>query len=316
MAFLLPTFLGLLATAMNSQLVYGDTTYEQIGGWGDGRCLGGYLRSWPDQYSREKCQTMCTDSPDCYYCSYRVFIENSACEEYDSSNCGVGLLDQGLPGYTTFKKIFDPSATTTTTTTTVVPLLLPGFESVDGGAGRACRGRSASDNSKAYYHLYNNVGLFKACQSLCATTPDCQGVEHHLGGRCEVWIRPGGIGASAPVSGYTCVRRVLDNTLGCDPSGLLGCHTGYELGWKICLPIATFLSTNQFCASGWMKNSTTDTMQQCILSCKATLNCLFVAWVPGDIPDPYICDHYSSESGCDSSRVTTLGRPYQLWKLT
>ncbi|CAE8661692.1 unnamed protein product, partial [Polarella glacialis] len=93
-------------------------------------------------------------------------------------------------------------------------------------------------------------------------------------------------------------------------------HTGYELSGTTCTRIATFLSTNQFCASGWMKNPTTDTMQECILSCKATPNCLFVAWVPGDIPDPYICDHYSSESGCGSSRVTTLGRPYQLWKLT
>ncbi|CAE8604865.1 unnamed protein product, partial [Polarella glacialis] len=102
---------------------------------------------------------MCTDSPDCYYCSFRVYNERSACEEYDSSNCGVGLLDHGLPYYTTFRKRTDPS--TTTTTTTVVPLLLPGFESVDGGAGRACRGRSASDNSKVYYHLYNKVGPFK-----------------------------------------------------------------------------------------------------------------------------------------------------------
>ncbi|CAE8621606.1 unnamed protein product [Polarella glacialis] len=326
MAFLLPTLLGLLATAMNSQLVYGlSFTYEQIGGVGDGHCLGGRLRTSLDDYSVDKCHTMCSDSPDCYYvsCTMQQNSDGSAhetCIEYDSSSCGVGLLEPGIDDrYTTWKKIVH--TTTTTTTTTAVWLReLPGFESVDGGVGRACRGSSASDNSKAYYHLYNNAGPFKACQALCLVTPDCQGIEHHLGGRCEVWIRPGGIGASAPVSGSRCMRRVLNNTLGCDPLGL-GCQTGYELSGTTCTQIATFLSNSQYCREGWMKRiMAMTTMQDCILSCKATPNCLYVSAWPYifDMPDPYICNLFSSESGCDSdsSRVTDLDRPYQLWKLT
>eukprot|EP00933_Yihiella_yeosuensis_P016603 TRINITY_DN1410_c0_g1_i2.p1 TRINITY_DN1410_c0_g1~~TRINITY_DN1410_c0_g1_i2.p1 ORF type:complete len:647 (-),score=96.99 TRINITY_DN1410_c0_g1_i2:298-2238(-) len=40
-----------------------------------------------------------------------------------------------------------------------------------------------------------------------ASAAPCQGIEYSKAGRCEVWTRPGGIRATIPKSGYTCLRN-------------------------------------------------------------------------------------------------------------
>eukprot|EP00913_Durusdinium_trenchii_P018103 g17011.t1 len=67
---------------------------------------------------------------------------------------------------------------------------------VDGGADRACRGKSAGDNLASYFTVNSGLASLSACQALCEGTANCQGVEFHTSGRCEVWTRPGGIEAS------------------------------------------------------------------------------------------------------------------------
>ena len=75
---------------------------------------------------------------------------------------------------------------------------------VDGGTGRACRGKSAGDNLASYFTVNSGLASLSACQSLCENTTGCKGVEYHTSGRCEIWTRPGGIEASISLSGYSC----------------------------------------------------------------------------------------------------------------
>jgi len=80
----------------------------------------------------------------------------------------------------------------------------PGFFPMDAGDNRACRGASATDNSASYYDVF--VGSLEDCKTLCVQQPNCVGIEVNRGGRCEVWKRPEGIGATVAVSGYQCLR--------------------------------------------------------------------------------------------------------------
>ena len=73
------------------------------------------------------------------------------------------------------------------------------FTPVDGGVNRACRGASSGDNNDAYFTLQSAPDL-TGCKQLCEETAGCKGIEYHTSGRCEVWIRPDGIGASTSVA--------------------------------------------------------------------------------------------------------------------
>ena len=73
------------------------------------------------------------------------------------------------------------------------------FTPVDGGVNRACRGASSGDNNDAYFTLQSAPDL-TGCKRLCEETAGCKGIEYHTSGRCEVWIRPDGIGASTWVA--------------------------------------------------------------------------------------------------------------------
>ena len=48
------------------------------------------------------------------------------------------------------------------------------FQSIDGGAGRACRGANETDTQPAYYVSYNplEVSTLAACKAMCVATPD------------------------------------------------------------------------------------------------------------------------------------------------
>jgi len=85
------------------------------------------------------------------------------------------------------------------------------FEPVNGGADRACRGSSPTDNSASYYTVVSGESL-SSCQARCVAVAACNGIEYGPNGRCEVWTRPGGIQATVTVSGYSCYRYVASAT--------------------------------------------------------------------------------------------------------
>eukprot|EP00440_Ansanella_granifera_P053395 gb/GFBE01057881.1/.p1 GENE.gb/GFBE01057881.1/~~gb/GFBE01057881.1/.p1 ORF type:complete len:733 (+),score=124.17 gb/GFBE01057881.1/:1-2199(+) len=85
-----------------------------------------------------------------------------------------------------------------------VPDITELFAPLAQGSGWACRGSTSADNRAEYYELHAGATLSQ-CMALCVEEPRCQGIEHSAPqGRCEVWIRPEGIGAVAAVPGYQC----------------------------------------------------------------------------------------------------------------
>ena len=88
------------------------------------------------------------------------------------------------------------------------PLLGAGaFRAVEGGVGRACRGRDETDNLDSHYSVHvfwpENASV-EACQQLCVETAACKGIEFRLGA-CEIWTLAGGIQASVGAPGRTCM---------------------------------------------------------------------------------------------------------------
>jgi len=141
----------------------------------------------------EACKTECLAVNGC------VGIEYNS----DSGRCEVWTRPEGIqataavPGYQCWQ--YSSGATQTTTT-------IPGFDEVDGGSNRACRGRSSSDNSASHYSLIPGaVPTLEACKTECLAVNGCVGIEYNSdSGRCEVWTRPEGIQATAAVPGYQC----------------------------------------------------------------------------------------------------------------
>eukprot|EP00930_Biecheleria_cincta_P023533 TRINITY_DN16991_c0_g1_i1.p1 TRINITY_DN16991_c0_g1~~TRINITY_DN16991_c0_g1_i1.p1 ORF type:complete len:2142 (-),score=336.15 TRINITY_DN16991_c0_g1_i1:205-6630(-) len=83
---------------------------------------------------------------------------------------------------------------------------------VDGGENRACRGATAGDNSLSYFEVVQATSL-PDCKDLCTKRSDCKGVEYHVTGRCEIWTRMDGIGASIGLAGYSCWRYAMSDFL-------------------------------------------------------------------------------------------------------
>jgi len=79
------------------------------------------------------------------------------------------------------------------------------FHPVDGGVDRVCRGEDSSDNSKDYYRV-KSADSVKHCQGWCMISSGCRGIEYRSSGRCEVWVRPHGIGASNAMPNFSCFR--------------------------------------------------------------------------------------------------------------
>lgn len=82
-----------------------------------------------------------------------------------------------------------------------------GFEPADGGVGRTCRGATEDDNDDGYY-VEMQASSLEECQLLCSNITACKGIEFASFGRCELWTRDGGIGTTAPVPSYLCLRLV------------------------------------------------------------------------------------------------------------
>ena len=135
---------------------------------------------WPENSTLEACQQLCMETLACKGVEFRL----GACEIWTLA--GGIQASVGAPGRTCMR--YEP------------------FQSVDGFSDRVCRGSSSSDTQDSYYAIYSptQAPSMEACQSLCKTTPGCQGIEYR--GWCEVWTRPDGIGAVAPSLGSQCLR--------------------------------------------------------------------------------------------------------------
>ncbi|CAJ1344105.1 unnamed protein product [Effrenium voratum] len=72
---------------------------------------------------------------------------------------------------------------------------------------QACRGSDVGDNQPEYYTREMGLSLGD-CKAKCRNTAGCKGVEYGLHGHCEVWTRPAGIQATAPVPGFQCLRFI------------------------------------------------------------------------------------------------------------
>jgi len=141
--------------------------------------------------SLEACKAECLSVTDC------VGIEHNP----SSGRCEVWTRIAGI-GATAFVRGYHCWSYGTN------PPGIGGFINVDGGSNRACRGGSSSDNSASYYTVVPmSVSSLEACKSECMSVTGCVGIEHNpSSGRCEVWTRPAGIGATASVQGYKCLR--------------------------------------------------------------------------------------------------------------
>jgi len=101
----------------------------------------------------------------------------------------------------------DSTITTSTTSTTQegAPTSTPQWSSVKDGVDQACRGANSNDNSASYF-LLSQQGSAADCKAQCVLESRCKGIEYSNFGRCELWIRPGGIKATKHVPGFTCLR--------------------------------------------------------------------------------------------------------------
>mmetsp|Transcript_19449 Transcript_19449/g.61174 ORF Transcript_19449/g.61174 Transcript_19449/m.61174 type:complete len:499 (+) Transcript_19449:93-1589(+) len=132
------------------------------------------------QASSEGCKAQCLQEPRCRGIEYS---STGRCEVWIRPG-GIKATKQ-LPGFTCLR--YEPSA----------------FNPIGGGQNRACRGARSTDNSPTYYALTRNADSLQDCEALCEREPRCKGIEYSRN-RCEVWTRPGGIQATAPVAGYSC----------------------------------------------------------------------------------------------------------------
>mmetsp|Transcript_123108 Transcript_123108/g.274940 ORF Transcript_123108/g.274940 Transcript_123108/m.274940 type:complete len:643 (-) Transcript_123108:276-2204(-) len=142
-------------------------------------------------------------------------VKRGECPGGDDSTPEIVRRKYGSTGYVTFANAAvgeigtTQSAVATTSlpeTETATTTITSTFAPVDGGANRACRGANSNDNSNAYFVLHMGMPDLEDCKAKCVETEGCKGIEHNSNGRCEVWQRSGGIQASSPVSGFTCLR--------------------------------------------------------------------------------------------------------------
>lgn len=148
--------------------------------------------------------------------------ENSCCnrdkfgEEF--WNCAdIAILPGGSTVSTSTMSTTSTVETSSTTATTTI--ITDEFRPVDGGVGRACRGAHAGDNLATYFTVLNGISSLEECKEKClqSSAPSCVGIEYSRG-RCEVWTRPAGIGASIPLTGFTCLRYGAEPTTTTSPT--------------------------------------------------------------------------------------------------
>lgn len=140
----------------------------------------------------ESCKQLCVTTAGCRGIEYNV-----------GGRCEVWTREDGIRASIALEHYTCLRFGDLPTTTTAAPL--SGFQPVDGGVDRACRGDFPGDNAASYYQVVGNLASLQACQEQCVATEGCTGIEYHVGGRCEVWTRPEGIHASIVLEKYTCL---------------------------------------------------------------------------------------------------------------
>eukprot|EP00931_Biecheleriopsis_adriatica_P043819 TRINITY_DN2503_c0_g1_i1.p1 TRINITY_DN2503_c0_g1~~TRINITY_DN2503_c0_g1_i1.p1 ORF type:complete len:674 (-),score=70.85 TRINITY_DN2503_c0_g1_i1:273-2225(-) len=137
--------------------------------------------------SLEDCQSQCRATPKCRGIEFNL----------GASRCEVWTLHEGIgvtlpaAGYTCMRYV--PKAE-----------FLPVSQDSD---NTACRGADKNDNLPSHYKLIRRTRSLQACKNHCFDTAGCQGIEYKaVGWRCEVWTRKGGIQATRPARGYTCLK--------------------------------------------------------------------------------------------------------------
>jgi len=194
-----------IAPTQTTTTAPGIPGFVAVDGGSNRACRGGSSSDNSDSYysvvpgsvpSLEACKAECLSVTGC------VGIEHKP----SSGRCEVWIRPAGIEatasvqGFHCWKYTSGSSGTN--------PPAIPGFVAVDGGSNRACRGGSSSDNSDSYYSVVpGSVPSLEACKAECLSVTGCVGIEHKpSSGRCEVWIRPAGIEATASVQGYQCWR--------------------------------------------------------------------------------------------------------------
>lgn len=151
-----------------------------------------YYSLYTQLFSLAACKTKCEETADCKGIEYNP---SGRCEVW--SRAGGIQASAAVRGFTCLRLGEWPS------TTTRQPIA-EGFEAVDGGEGRVCRGADSTDNSASYYTLHA-VAAVETCKALCVSSAGCRGIEFSQRlRRCEVWTRPNGIQASRAGNGFQC----------------------------------------------------------------------------------------------------------------
>jgi len=157
-----------------------------------------------------RCDTFCASFG--HVCVAAAEEENENCEVKYETPCDQEITSTSdmlctceLPSTKTTTRAASTTRSSTSTSVSTTQSE-PVFEEVDGGAGRACRGASSTDNAASYY-MKTTASTIYDCKDICVATPSCVGVEFgEKNQRCEIWTRQQGIRATSSVSGYTCLR--------------------------------------------------------------------------------------------------------------
>eukprot|EP00435_Cladocopium_sp_Y103_P044041 s455_g12.t1 len=133
-----------------------------------------------NRVSLSGCKQICRDTPGCKGVEFGPY---GRCEVW-TREAGIQATAT-VEGYQCFRYVpFD-------------------FELV--GEDEACRGITSEDSSSQYYRLHEANS--SSCKELCRKASDvCKGIELGPFGRCEVWTHVGGIHATKPVTGHSCLR--------------------------------------------------------------------------------------------------------------
>lgn len=184
-------------TTSTTSYVQSGGRFEFVDGGVDKACRG----SSSDDNSKSYYTVIRLDADDCK----QRCVETVGCQgvEFKGTRCEIWTRPRGIgaskhvSGFTCLRYVPEVFTTTTFIARTGT------FEPVDGGNNRACRGANRDDNKNSYYIVRRLHAV--ACKDECTRTLGCQGIEFK-GTRCEIWMRPEGIGASAEVFGFTCLR--------------------------------------------------------------------------------------------------------------
>uniref|UniRef100_A0A7S4WFA8 Apple domain-containing protein n=1 Tax=Alexandrium monilatum TaxID=311494 RepID=A0A7S4WFA8_9DINO len=147
---------------------------------------GGYYTLFRGVSTLELCKRQCALERRCEGLEFAP----QRCEIWTRKG-GIGAA-RPASGYTCLRAVLGGGSST--------------WSPVEGGSNRACRGASVRDNGSGHYFVPHGPKSLARCAELCESAPACKGVGWDTKGRCEVWTRAAGIGASVAHRNSTCLR--------------------------------------------------------------------------------------------------------------